>query len=255
MMNQVLAWALAFMAVTAGLENAVIAIPEGMATIGSDHLEIDALKVHPLAKTRWYADEIPRRKVTIKAFRIDATEVTNTRYKELVPDHTFPPNLAGHPVVNVTWQEAHDFCGKAGGSLPTEEQWERAARGDAGLTYPWGNQFDPSKAVFKDDPSGGSEKLKVGSFEKESSGETLLGGTKPAGLKTGGKSPFGLSDMAGNAWEWVSGWYDEKKGLRLLKGGSWLTPPESLRSAARLGDSPGSRFNDYGFRCAYGEKR
>lgn len=254
-MNQILAWALAFMAVAAGPDNAVITIPEGMAMMGSDQAEIEALKVHPLAKTRWYADETPKKKIRVKAFAIDATEVTNARFKELVPSHTFPPNLAGHPVVNVTWKEADEFCMNAGGRLPTEEEWERAARGDAGLAYPWGNEFDQSRAAFKDDPSDGSEKLKVGSFEKEQAGETRLGGTKPAGLKTGGKSPFGLSDMSGNAWEWVAGWYDEKKGLRLLKGGSWLTPPESLRSAVRLGDAPGSRFNDYGFRCAYGEKR
>jgi len=255
MMNQILPFALAFMAVLAGPDKAVITIPEGMATVGSDRAQIDALKVHPMAKTRWYADEAPKKKVKVKAFRIDATEVTNTRYKELVPTHTFPPNLAGHPAVDVTWKEADEFCKKAGGRLPTEEEWERAARGDAGFAYPWGNQFDPSRAVFKDDPSGGSEKLKVGSFEKEQSGATLLGGTKPAGSMETGKSPFGLYDMAGNAWEWVDGWYDEKKGLRLLKGGSWLTPAESLRSAVRLGDTAGSRFNDYGFRCAYGDGR
>jgi formylglycine-generating enzyme required for sulfatase activity len=254
MMSQTLAFAFAFMGVMAGADNAVIAIPEGMATVGSDQAQIDALKVHPLAKTRWYADETPKRKVIVKAFRIDATEVTNARYKALVPNHVFPSNLADHPVVDVTWNEADSFCGKAGGHLPTEEQWERAARGDAGFVYPWGNEFDPSKAVFAGE-TGGSDKLKVGSYEKEQSGATLLGGTKPAGAKVAGKSPFGLSDMAGNAWEWVAGWYDEKKGLRLLKGGSWLTPPESLRSAARLGDSAGARFNDYGFRCAYGEDR
>lgn len=254
MMNHVLAWALAFMAVAVGPENAVIAIPEGMATVGSDQAQIDALKVHPLAKTRWYADEAPKRKAKVNAFRIDATEVTNARYKELVPNHAFPSNLAGHPVVDVTWKEADEFCAKAGGRLPTEEEWERAARGDAGFAYPWGNEFDPSKAVFAGE-TGGNEKLKVGSYEQEQSGATLLGGTKPAGAKSGGKSPFGLSDMAGNAWEWVAGWYDEKRGLRLLKGGSWLTPAESLRSATRLGDAPGSRFNDYGFRCAYGESR
>lgn len=255
MMSQILAFALAFMGVAAGPDSAIITIPEGVATVGSDQAEIDALKVHPLARTRWYADETPKKKVKVKSFRVDATEVTNARYKELVPAHTFPSNLAGHPVVDVTWDDADKFCEKAGGRLPTEEEWERAARGDAGFTYPWGNEFDPSMAVFADEPGGGSERLKVGSYEKEQSGATLLGGTKPAGSREAGKSPFGLSDMAGNAWEWVAGWYDEKKGLRLLKGGSWLTPAESLRSAARLGDTPASRFNDYGFRCAYGESR
>ncbi|MBF0635364.1 MAG: SUMF1/EgtB/PvdO family nonheme iron enzyme, partial [Nitrospinae bacterium] len=173
MTSHLLAWALAFMAVAAGPENAVISIPEGMATIGTDVADIDALKVHPLAKTRWYADEAPKRKVKVNAFRIDATEVTNARYKELVPDHKFPSNLADHPVVDVTWNEADSFCAKAGGRLPTVEEWERAARGDAGFVYPWGNGFDPSKAVFAGE-TGGDDKLKVGSYEKEQSGATLL---------------------------------------------------------------------------------
>lgn len=250
MMLKTLALALVVMA---GPEGGVVSIPEGMATVGADQKEIDTLKVHPMAKSRWYADEIPKRKVKIGAFRIDAMEVTNERYATLVPDHKYPSNLGGHPVVNVTWKEAADFCAKAGGRLPTGEEWERAARGDAGFTYPWGNEFDASKAVFADEIGGSGEKQKVGSYQQEQSGATLLGGTKPAGAKEGGTSPFGLSDMAGNVWEWVDGWYDEKKGLRMLKGGSWLTPGESLRSSTRLGESPGARFNDYGFRCAYGD--
>lgn len=83
----------------------------------------------------------------------------------------------------------------------------------------------------------------------------MLGGTRLAGSLESGKSPFGAYDMAGNAWEWVDGWYDSENKQRIVKGGSWLTPQESVRSAARLGDSGTERYNDFGFRCAYDLKK
>ncbi len=227
-----------------------ILVPKGMAIVGTGPTELATQFEGTRARAEWYADETPQRQIEVGAFLIDSIEVTNKRYKKIFPAHKYPSNLENHPVVNVTWTQANDFCVAVSGRLPTENEWERAARGNDGNIYPWGDEFDPGKAVFVE--SGGAEaKLKVGSFELEESGNTLLGGTRPAGSYPGGASSFGVYDMAGNVWEWVAGYYDKNNALRLLKGGSWLTPQVSLRSATRLFDFDDSRYNDYGFRCAY----
>ncbi len=227
-----------------------IRIPAGTATIGSDTKTMKEQFKDGNVRLEWFADEAPQRKAEVDAFLIDATEVTNRQYKKLFPEHEFPANLTDHPVVNVTWKMADEYCRKIGGRLPSEAEFERAARGDDGRVYPWGDDFDPRKAIYVESGGGGSQ-LKIGSFEQESSGSNLLGGTSPVGSIEEGKSPFGVYDMAGNVWEWQAGWYDEAKKLRLLKGGSWLTSKESLRSTTRLSDAGASKFNDYGFRCAY----
>ncbi|MDH5508780.1 MAG: formylglycine-generating enzyme family protein [Nitrospinota bacterium] len=226
-----------------------ILIPAGQATLGTDEAQLAELLAGSGARISWYKDETPEREEFVPAFLVDKTEVTNRRFKSIFADHLYPPNLVDHPVVNVTWAKADEFCKKAGGVLPTERQWERAARGDDGRVYPWGNEFDPEKAMFMG--STGVSRLKVGSFALEQSGENMTGGTIPADSRPQGASPFGALNMAGNVWEWQDGWYDENKKLRLLKGGSWLTPRTSLRAAARLGDDGARLFNDYGFRCVY----
>ncbi len=218
--------------------------------MGSDPAQLENQLAGTRAKVEWYLDEAPQKKVEVKAFMIDITEVTNTQYKQIFPKHIFPENLRDHPAVNVTWGKADEYCKAVGGRLPTEAEWERAARGNDERIYPWGDKFTQDKAVYLGTITEGS-KLKVGSFEREQSVSTQLGGTSPAGSLEKGKSPFGLSDMAGNAWEWVDGWYDKTKKLRLLKGGSWLSPQPSLRISTRLGDMEDGVFNDYGFRCAY----
>lgn len=227
-------------------------IPKGAVILGTDKETLKKLITAKDAKPEWYADETPSTKTETGAFEIDVYEVTNARYKEFFKEHTFPPNMAGHPVVNVLWKEAHDFCLGAGGRLPSETEWVRAARGDTTNLYPWGNKFDPQNAIYMDSAGGG--KMKAGSYSAETSGENELGGTRPTGSIEAGKSPFGVYDMAGNAWEWVDGWYDETKKLRMLKGGSWVSPAESLRVSARLADGGERKFNDYGFRCVYNPK-
>lgn len=229
-----------------------VLIPKGTVILGTDKETLKKLITGKDVKPDWYADESPSTKTETEAFEIDAYEVTNTRFKEFYKEHTFPPNLANHPVVNVLWGEANDFCHAVGGRLPSEAEWVRAARGDTANIYPWGNGFSPQNAVYMDSAEG--LKMKAGSYSIEESGENELGGTQPAGSIEAGKSPYGVYDMAGNAWEWLDGWYSEEKKLRMLKGGSWVSPRESLRISARLGDGVTRRFNDYGFRCAYNPK-
>ena len=238
----------------AGGAGSKILVPAGVVIMGSDAASLKEQLGDSRARVSWYADETPSRKIEVGAFMIDVTEVTNREYKKVFADHTYPPNLADHPVVNVTWAKADEYCRNVGGRLPTEAEWERAARGSDGRIYPWGDEFDPSRVVYMGS-AGADQKLKIGSFELEESSSSALGGTSAVGSREQGKSPFGVYDMAGNVWEWVDGWYDEKRKLRLLKGGSWLTPRASVRSATRLGDSGDSRFNDYGFRCAYDVNR
>jgi len=151
-----------------------------------------------------------------------------------------------HPVVNVTWDDAAAYAAWAGVSLPTEAQWEKAARGIDGRVYPWGNHWDPSRCVNS----------VAGSIQS----------TKPVGSCLSGASPYGCLDVAGNVWEWCSDWYDDNYyksspasdpagpvsgSARVLRGGSWYDVSEDyFRCADRFYSGPAFRFNYGGFRCA-----
>lgn len=222
--------------------------PAGEFIMGSDEKELEGVLKGTRGKMAWFRDETPRKKVFVKAFFIDAREVTNAGYRRFKPDHTYPSGRENHPVINVTWSEADAYCRAIGKRLPTEEEWEKAARGTDGRIYPWGNTLGRDLANTSESGLGG--RAKVGQYKVEQSGEKQPAGTTEAGAFPGGKSTYGAHDMAGNAWEWTSSWYDKGKMLRVLKGGSWLAPPLSARAAARLGDAPGTVANDYGFRCA-----
>jgi iron(II)-dependent oxidoreductase len=222
----------------------MVAVPAGEFWMGSEDTDRDAL-----------ADEKPRHRVYLDAFTIDAYEVTNAHYKRFLDamGRAAPPfwtdsrfNAPTQPVVGVSWGDADAFCRWAGKRLPTEAEWEKAARGSDGRKYPWGDQWDPSRA---------------------NSTETGIGTTKPAGSYPGGASPYGAHDMVGNVWEWVADWYDGAyyKGSpernptgpatgqrRVLRGGSWYVNPVALRSADRYDLTPGSRLTAVGFRCARG---
>ena len=223
-------------------------IPAGEFIMGSDSAEIETTIKNSGGKMKWYSDEEPKRKINLPSFFIDIHKVTNTDYKKFDPNHSFPSDRVKHPVVNIKWNKANEYCKWAGKRLPTEEEWEKAARGTDGRTYPWGNEFD--KLMCNSYESGWGGIARVGQFAQETSGSTAFGGTTEVDKYKEGKSPYGLYDMAGNVWEWTDTWYDKEKELRVIKGGSWLTPHINTRSAVRLGESPDMESNDYGFRCA-----
>lgn len=209
-------------------------------------------------------DEMPQRQVYIAAFWIDQTEVTNGDYRRCVSAGGCTPSrdqghaFAGvdYPVVGVDWFQAVSYCQWAGGRLPTEAEWEKAARGTDGRIYPWGNLFDGSRLNSCDQnciqdwrDSGANDDYKY---------------TAPVGSYPAGASPYGVLDMSGNVWEWVFDWYAEDyyqhgplenpQGpafgqQRVIRGGSWHYAGRNLRAVNRHKDIPTFRYDKIGFRC------
>ncbi len=207
-------------------------------------------------------DEKPPHKVNLSEYFIGKYPVTNREYQAFVKDakykapkgwngDQFPQNKAEHPVVNVSWHDAVAYCAwlskKTGKTyrLPTEAEWEKAARGTDGRKYPWGNKPEPNRDLlnYNDNVEDTTE---VGSYED-------------------GHSPYGVYDMAGNVWEWVHDWYSTtyyqksppKNPLgpnsgkyRVLRGGSWNNVNNYARSANRVNDTPDYVGDLIGFRCA-----
>ncbi len=242
-----------------------------------------------------FDDERPQRRVYVGAFLIDRHEVTNADYERFVHEtgHRAPENnnpaatvwdgasapkeIAAHPVVNVGWADAAEYCRWAGKRLPSEAEWEKAARGTDGRRYPWGNEWSPSLANSASYWAGRTIEFKTGdewnafwmtgegariSKERGIKGEVL---TLPVGSFPDGVSPYGLFDMAGNASEWVEDWYDPgyyakapasdppgpaKGSVKVMRGGSWLKPASSLRTGDRDYGTLQARPSGAGFRCA-----
>ena len=226
--------------------NEMILIPAGNFIMGTDNR---------------LPDEGPEHKVYLPAYYIDKYEVTNLQYKKFIdetnhrsPTHfrnrTFPEGKADHPVTYVTWYDATDYCAWAGKRLPTDAEWEKAARGEHGRIFPWGDEFEVNNA---------NTPVRWEALNKE-------GDTTPVGSFPGGVSPYGLYDMSGNVWEWTSSWYLPYPGntrktenygekYKVLKGGSWwdcsfykcgISAPTYNRSFFMQG----TRNNSFGFRCA-----
>lgn len=169
--------------------------------------------------------------------------------------------LEDHPTVQVSWDDAVAYCQWAGRRLPTEAEWEKAARGINAGMYPWGNQFDCRKGNFDDE--------KVVDIYVIPGGEACDGYvfTSPVGNFLTGASPYGALDMVGNVWEWVADWYNtdyyQNSPLenppgpalgvsRVLRGGSWNYYEDFINVTARHSNDPAYRINDIGFRCAQG---
>ena len=219
-------------------------IPAGEYTMGSND---------------WWPKSQPEHIRNLDAFNIDRFEVTNRRYKEFVdatgyhhPKHwtdgIIPPGRIDHPVTFVNWFDADNFCKWEGKRLPTEAEWEKAARGTDKRTFPWGDEFAKEK----------------GNTPQYGHGDTMVVGSFPQG-----KSPYGVHDLAGNVFEWLNDWFqpypgnnhpDENYGelYRIVRGGSWYDCTYykcgiSAPAYNRIFFNPYTLNNNFGFRCAKDE--
>jgi formylglycine-generating enzyme required for sulfatase activity len=238
-----------------------VAASTSMEVVGDD----GALMVHVPAgeflmgtESGEHEDETPLHRVSLSAFLIDTYEVTVSRYaKFLEAADREPPFLwaqamngdhRNRPVIGVDWYDASAYCRWAHKRLPTEAEWEKAARGTDGRIYPWGNVA----------PTASHAKYGDGTWKG-------YGSLAHVGSHVAGKSPYGVHDLAGNVWEWVADRYEanyyqshearDPRGpstgpLRVVRGGSWNSEASILRAANRGGYVPSAKRSDFGFRCA-----
>ena len=191
-----------------------------------------------------YGEGENQRRLTLPSFYMDKYEVTTKQYlafrqttgrKERFKVNELIQASAGdRPIIGVDWQDAEDYCRHYGKRLPTEEEWEKAARSTDGRIYPWGNA-EPTQALASYDWDG---KQRWQGYDSLS----------PVGAYDAGKSPYGIYDLAGSVTEWTSSEYDAE--TKVVRGGSWLSHPSALRAAHRRGVLPTYRLNALGFRCA-----
>lgn len=240
----------------------MVSIPAGTFLMGSDK------KVDRNA----YPAELPQRKVYLDAYEIDKFEVTTVQFLKFVlatnraplidwqyDGGNFQDTMASHPVMHVSWFDAEAYCTWAGKRLPTSAEWEKAARGEDGRIYPWGNE-----------PAG---------LSRANFGRTGLSGPvrdRPERLLLyppiisvdkyeNAVSPYGVYQMSGNVAEWTADWYDpgyykkapdrnpkgpEKGTQKAFRGGGWIDSTPSVRPAQRNGTEPTTKMNWLGFRCA-----
>ena len=184
------------------------------------------------AGTFIYGKVYAKKLVDLSAFKIDKYEVTNEQYAKVVKEFKYQPEEARFPVVFVSLNEAEAYCKAVGKRLPSEEEWEKAARGTDGRLYPWGDEFDETAAVTSETTAEGQKAREVGSIEK-------------------GKSPYGAMDMAGNVWEWTSA-YEGR--YSILRGGSYYEGYWASQVISTLSSIPEDGKEYIGFRCAKGDK-
>jgi formylglycine-generating enzyme required for sulfatase activity len=169
------------------------------------------------------------KEVNLPAFSIDKYEVTNKQYAKFNLDHKYGKGGDNYPVTMVSLAEANDHCTAIDKRLPTEQEWEKAARGTDGRIYPWGSKFDKVLCITKESVDEGNTSIiaPVGSCEK-------------------GQSPYGVMDMAGNVWEWTSS-YEQR--YAVLKGGSFFEDRNYSTTYSNLLSIPDDAKDYVGFRC------
>ena len=204
------------------------------------------------------ADEQPVRQVYLDAFYMDKHQLSVREYAKFLEatSHVAPTDWEimsksmhqKRPVINVDWADADAYCKWANKRLPTEAEWEKAARGTDGRIYPWGNELPTQFHA---------------NMKKEVWNNHVV--LTPVGMFEDGKSPYGIYDMAGNVWEWVSDWYASnyyatgsvrnpigppRGDYKVVRGGSWGSGPKDLRSTDREIHLPSFQGFGTGFRCA-----
>ncbi|GIX05855.1 MAG: sulfatase modifying factor 2 [Candidatus Poribacteria bacterium] len=235
----------------------MVYVPAGWFLMGTSDEDIEAYKkLFPYRSLHYFENERPQRRVYLDAFYIDQTEVTNRQYQRFLAETGYQPkgylnrppwNEPDYPAIVMVWEDAEAYARWAGKRLPTEAEWEKAARGTDGRFWPWGNEWDPTRLSGNDGTGlvdGYQEMAPVGQFPQ-------------------GASPYGALDMAGNAWEWVADWYDPfyyryapnrnppgppTGDGHVLRGGGWAENHAFTRCASRVGGNPGSLL--VGFRTA-----
>jgi iron(II)-dependent oxidoreductase len=240
----------------------MILVPAGEFLMGSDK------KTDRLA----YRSEFPQRRVYLDAFEIDKYEVTNLHYLKFIlatgmkpqldwryDGGNFQDTMANHPIMHVSWYDADAYCRWAGKRLPTEAEWEKAARGEDGRLNPWGNQSAGlSRANFGRTGLSGPVRDRP---ERLLLYPPLISVDKYENAV----SPYGAYQMMGNVSEWVNDWYDQDYyktapvrnpqgpqtgSQKAFRGGGWMDSTTTMRAAMRNGTDPNTKINWMGFRCA-----
>jgi formylglycine-generating enzyme required for sulfatase activity len=269
-----------------GRRGGMAVVPAGFFAMGSDPVELvaairlcrsqyGAARVAFDACSRSFLEaELPRRRVFLRAFAMDRLEVTNADFRACVRAGACDaaalvdadPRLTAPraPVAGVTWDEARAFCRWRGGRLPTEAEWEKAARGPAGRVWPWGATWQPRRLNHGRIGALLTQRSLDPDLHRDADGADGYRLTAPVGSFPAGASPYGVLDLAGNVAEWTADVFvteppqarsqAQPRGpaagsLRTVRGGSYLDPAHRTRAAARTAAEPHRRANDRGFRC------
>ena len=239
-------------------------VPAGSCRIGLSEAEAEEIVRTQGMSRKWVGTATPVSELWLPDFYMDVTPVTRAEYARfaatIVPEMVAPTEETDHPAVNVNWFAAKAYCEWSGKLLPSETQWEKGARGVDGRIYPWGNDWDRARL-------NSGERIQNGEFADirawqrwwqvmQSTGQIH---TSPVAAHSGGASPYGLLDMAGNVWEWCDNWFQAYPGsrsehddygmdYRVVRGGSWGSCASFATAFNRGRFPPNSRLNIVGFR-------